>query len=139
MRKKLASLGFALALAASATLAETPAEKDYPSNDLEIIRPPQPSYPSLAALFGLEGMCEVRFDLLAGGSVINVREVTCTHPVFCDAARRGVQDAELRVIDVPGAKYSGERDNIVYPLYFQFSSGDRNWTSGAPCTSDLVS
>lgn len=87
MRKKLASLGFALALAASATLAETPAEKDYPSNDLEIIRPPQPSYPSLAALFGLEGMCEVRFDLLAG-----VRSSTCGRspvPILFSAMRPG--------------------------------------------------
>ena len=141
MLRWMAVMAFAAALWTGLAGAEPVAVDDegYPANDLEILQPPQPEYPGVAAFFGLEGMCEVRFDLLAGGSVVSVREVACTLPVFCAAARKGVMRTKARVIDVPGARSPGERTNIVYPLKFQMSPGERDWKTTKPCTADLVS
>ncbi|MEZ6002483.1 energy transducer TonB [Hyphomonas sp.] len=127
----------ASAMLVDSGLAQTP--QDDVSNDVEIIEPPRPLYPFLAEVLGIEGMCEVRFNLLAGGVLVEIEEIACTHPVFCSAARDSVRQAKFRVIDLPGSKHPGQRNNLVYPMEFKFDDSERTWSGGAPCTSDLVS
>jgi hypothetical protein len=91
---------------------------DHPHNESEVITPPQPVYPSFALFFGLNGYCEVGFDLQNYTSV-RVTSVSCTSKGFCFAAERAVKAASFRVIDVPGAPNPGERKNIVYPMVFK--------------------
>lgn len=131
MLKLLTYSGLAFALGTAVAVAE--------GNDVEIIRPPQPVYPYIAAAWGIEGYCEARFDLLAGGTIVSVQEIACTHPVFCTAARDAILSIEAHVIDVPGAEYPGQRLNLVYPLAFKITPEERDWPAGEPCTSDLVS
>jgi len=140
MWKYLLLAGLGLGFAIGTAVAESSDEEDDgPANDVEVIMPPAPDYPLLANLFGIEGYCEVRFNLIAGGKYVHVETAACTHPIFCEEAQNAIIRAQFRVIDVPGAKYPGERRNIVYPLSFQFEEGDRHWSTPVPCTADLVS
>ena len=139
MLKWTMCMALAMLLVAGGAGAREAADRDGgPPNDVEILQPPRPIYPSLAGIFGIEGMCEVRFNLFGGGAIVEIDEVACTHPVFCDAARDGVRQAEFQVIDSPGTKRPGELNNLVYPLEFKLFPGERHWSQGMPCTSDLV-
>ena len=128
-----------LAVAAGLAIAEPAEEEEGPSNSVEILQAPQPLYPMTAAILGIEGRCEVRFNLLGGGTIVDIDEIACTHPIFCGVSRDAVRNARFRVIDVPGAAYSGERENIVYPLEFKMSEHEVDWPPGETCASDLVS
>lgn len=88
------------------------------NRDLVIIRPPVPSYPSIAASRGLEGDCEVRFDVDSRGRPYNVN-ATCSDAIFKRSAERAVARAEFapRIVDDQPV----ERRNVVYPLAFNLS------------------
>ena len=131
-------VAFAVACWNAAAHGDSSEGKQHPSNDVETLVQPMPEFPQMAAYFGLEGMCQVLFDLRAGGEEIVVREAACTHPLFCKAARQAVEQARFRVIDVPGVKQPGERKNIILPLEFLFEPADHAWTAVVPCSVDLM-
>lgn len=83
------------------------------------IRPPMPRYPRAAAAAGLEGDCEVRFDITPRGSAYNV-VASCTHRVFESEARRSVETAEFLPGIVDGRAV--ETRGAVYPVTFRFNS-----------------
>lgn len=88
------------------------------NRDLVVIRPPVPAYPTGAASRGLEGSCEVRFDVDSRGRPYNVNAV-CSDEVFRRSAERAVARAEFapRIVDDQAV----ERRNVVYPLAFNLS------------------
>lgn len=86
--------------------------------DAQPIRPPLPSYPSRAAERGLEGSCDVRFDVDTRGRPYNI-EADCTDSIFKREAERAVQKVEFAPKIIRGKAV--ERRNVVYPLEFQMS------------------
>ncbi|WP_300376964.1 energy transducer TonB [Henriciella sp.] len=86
--------------------------------DAQPIRPPVPTYPSRAAERGIEGTCDVRFDVDTRGRPYNI-EASCTDSVFRREAERAVSRVEFAPKIVRGQP--AERKNVVYPLEFQLS------------------
>ena len=84
--------------------------------DAQPIRPPVPTYPQRAAERGIEGSCEVRFDVDTRGKPYNI-EATCTDSVFVREAQRAVGRVEFAPKIVRGK--AAERRNVVYPLEFK--------------------
>lgn len=83
--------------------------------DAQPIRPPVPTYPTRAAERGIEGSCEVRFDVDTRGKPYNV-EADCTDSVFKREAERAVSRVEFAPKIIRGQ--AAERRNVVYPLEF---------------------
>lgn len=83
--------------------------------DAQPIRPPLPTYPPRAAERGVEGECEVRFDVNVRGKPYNV-EADCTDRIFVREAVRSVSRVEFAPKIVRGQAV--ERRNVVYPLSF---------------------
>lgn len=83
--------------------------------DAQPIRPPVPTYPSRAAERGIEGSCDVRFDVDTRGRPYNV-EADCTDSIFKREAERAVGRVEFAPKIVRGQ--AAERRNVVYPLEF---------------------
>lgn len=83
--------------------------------DAQPISPPVPQYPQRAAERGIEGSCEVRFDVNARGEPFNV-EATCTDSVFKREAERAVSRVRFAPKIVRGQAL--ERRNVVYPIEF---------------------
>ena len=86
--------------------------------DAQPISPPQVSYPQRAAQRGVEGTCEVRFDVNPRGEPFNV-EATCTDSVFRREAERAVSRVKFAPKIVRGQAVG--RRNVVYPLEFQLT------------------
>ncbi|MEM8615630.1 MAG: TonB family protein [Pseudomonadota bacterium] len=84
--------------------------------DAQPIRPPVPTYPSRAAERGIEGSCDVKFDVDTRGKPYNV-EAECTDRVFQREAIRAVSRVEFAPKIVRGK--AAERRNVVYPLEFK--------------------
>lgn len=84
--------------------------------DAQPIRPPVPTYPTRAAERGIEGTCEVRFDVDTRGRPYNV-QATCSDSVFKREAERAVSRVEFAPKIVRGQ--AAERRNVVYPLEFR--------------------
>ncbi|QYJ00689.1 TonB family protein [Thalassovita mediterranea] len=84
--------------------------------DAQPIRPPVPTYPQRAAERGIEGTCDVRFDVDTRGRPYNV-QANCSDSVFKREAERAVQRVEFAPKIVRGQP--AERRNVVYPLQFQ--------------------
>ncbi|MGB3625255.1 MAG: TonB family protein [Henriciella sp.] len=84
--------------------------------DAQPIRPPVPTYPTRAAERGIEGTCEVRFDVDTRGRPYNV-QATCSESVFKREAERAVSRVEFAPKIVRGQP--AERRNVVYPLDFR--------------------
>ena len=119
------------------------------SHDVQVLRPPVPNYPFLAQLFGLEGICYVRFTVDELGHTAN-HGTTCSKVIFCDAAEAAVFDALFAPKRIEGVPMA--RDNIVYPLEFSLADygpdgeilpepaeEDRDWGSMKPCEEIPVS
>lgn len=87
--------------------------------DAQPIRPPVPVYPTRALTRGLEGACEVRFDVTAKGRPYNIVPM-CSHSVFDDAAKMAVSKSEFLPRVVSGQVI--ERRNVVYPIEFKIKS-----------------
>lgn len=83
--------------------------------DAQPIRPPIPVYPTRAAERGIEGDCEVRFDVDTRGKPYNI-DATCTDSVFKREAERAVSKVEFAPKIVRGKP--AERRNVVYPISF---------------------
>ncbi|MEE2920777.1 MAG: hypothetical protein VYC38_03360 [Pseudomonadota bacterium] len=96
---------------------------DVPSNDVEVVQPPTPEYPGIAAFAGLEGYCEVEFSLFDYGNTLSIEGLSCSHLIFCKSASDGMKAARFRITDVPGAPFPGARDSIVYPVEFAMEDG----------------
>ena len=84
--------------------------------DAQPIRPPTPSFPARAAERGIEGTCDVRFDVDTRGRPYNV-QATCTDSMFTREAERAVSKVEFAPKIVRGK--AAERKNVVYPLSFK--------------------
>ncbi|MAB11114.1 energy transducer TonB [Hyphomonas sp.] len=84
--------------------------------DAQPIRPPVPTYPQRAAERGIEGSCEVRFDVDTRGKPYNI-QATCSDNVFKREAERAVGRVEFAPKIVRGK--AAERRNVVYPLEFK--------------------
>ncbi len=113
-------------------------DDDHPSNDVEVLQPPAPEYPALAAALGAEGYCEVRFSLHNYGKQMSVDGLTCSHLIFCKAAFEGMMASRFKIIDVTGAPIQGARDSIVYPLEFAMEDGDGFDRDGAEMINCLA-
>ncbi len=83
--------------------------------DAQPIRPPLPSYPQRAAERGIEGSCDVRFDVDTRGRPYNV-SAQCTDGVFTREAERAVERVEFAPKIIRGKP--AERKNVVYPISF---------------------
>ena len=83
------------------------------------VRPLMVTYPNSAASRGLEGICEVSFDITPQGLPYNV-EANCTHRVFEDEARRAVSRSEFLPQIING--HAVETHRVVYPLEFRLNS-----------------
>lgn len=88
--------------------------------DAQPIRPPLPTYPSRAQERGLEGSCDVRFDVDVRGKPYNIN-ADCTDNIFKREAERAVSRVEFAPKIVRGK--AAERRNVVYPLEFQMADG----------------
>jgi len=87
--------------------------------DAQPIRPPVVSYPRRAMEKGIEGSCDVRFDVTLKGIPYNI-QADCTDPVFEAAAERAISRVEFIPQIVRGQLV--ERKNVVYPLIFKLES-----------------
>ncbi|MEL6662731.1 MAG: energy transducer TonB [Pseudomonadota bacterium] len=83
--------------------------------DAQPISPPVVQYPTRAAERGIEGECEVRFDVNARGEPFNV-QANCSDSVFRREAERAVSRVRFAPKIVRGQAL--ERRNVVYPLVF---------------------
>ncbi len=86
--------------------------------DAQPIRPPTPSYPQRAAERGLEGTCEVRFNVDTRGRPYDI-VATCSDSAFKSEAERAVGKVEFAPKIVRGK--AAERKNVVYPLEFKLN------------------
>lgn len=84
--------------------------------DAKPISPPQISYPNRAAERGIEGTCNVRFDVSVRGEPYNV-QASCTDSVFRREAERAVERVRFAPKIVRGQ--ATERANVVYPVVFE--------------------
>lgn len=86
--------------------------------DAQPIRAPVPTYPTRAAERGIEGTCEVRFDVDTRGKPYNIA-ASCSDNIFKSEAERAVGKVEFAPKIVRGQ--AAERRNVVYPLEFKLS------------------
>lgn len=109
-----------------------------PEVRVDIVEPPVPHYPPMAAMLGLEGYCEVQV-LIENGSDVHVTATRCTAPVFCYSAHAAVTRAKLVARWEDGA--SADRGDIVYPLEYRLegSAGDVRDRPVADCAEKAVS
>ncbi len=82
---------------------------------IQPIRPPVPVYPTSAITQGLEGVCEVRFDVSPEGKPFNVA-ASCSDAVFVSSAERAMRGVEFAPEIRDGQRV--ERRNVVYPLVY---------------------
>lgn len=82
------------------------------------INPPVPSYPSNAALRGLEGDCKVFFDVDSTGVPFNI-EAECSSDAFKLESERSV--AEVRFNPFIDNGLPRNRRNVVYPLVYNLT------------------
>jgi len=83
--------------------------------DAQPIRPPIPTYPTRAAERGIEGSCDVKFDVDTRGKPKNI-VATCTDSVFKREAEKAVSKVEFAPKIIRGK--AAERRNVVYPIEF---------------------
>ena len=83
--------------------------------DAQPLNQPQPVYPFLAAMFGVQGACDVRFSVDEAGLPFGLR-TSCTAPVFCHEAERAVSRVRFLPKILDG--HPAVRPNIIYPLQF---------------------
>lgn len=80
------------------------------------IAPPIVTYPQRAADRGIEGVCDVTFDVSLKGQPFNVKPI-CSHSVFEREAKRAIQNVSFLPRIRRGQPV--ERRNVVYPLEFE--------------------
>ncbi|MEL6662730.1 MAG: TonB family protein [Pseudomonadota bacterium] len=80
------------------------------------ISPPLPQFPRRMAERGVEGACEVRFNVNARGEPVDI-DADCTDIGFARAAEQAV--ARVRFFPKIVRGQAVERRNVVYPLDFR--------------------
>jgi TonB family protein len=81
--------------------------------------PPDPTYPRRALRDGIEGTCNVRFDVSQTGIPINL-SATCTSAIFKQEAERAVSVIRFTPLQYRGETYI--RRNVLYPLEFSLGA-----------------
>lgn len=84
--------------------------------DAQPLTPPIVAYPNVAADRGIEGDCQVRFDVDVRGRPYNVK-ADCTDSLFRREAERAVSRVQFAAKIAAGE--AQERRNVVYPLAFR--------------------
>ena len=79
------------------------------------ISPPVPQYPQRAAERGIEGDCEVNFDVSARGEPYNIRAL-CSDSIFVRSAEQAVSRVRFAPKIVRGQPV--ERSGVVYPIVY---------------------
>ncbi len=105
-----------LAMGRLQTIAVPPAA--IPDRDARPIRKPDPVYPPKMLARGMEGVCEVRFDVNPRGRPYNI-VADCSDAGFKRAAERAVSQVEFAPKIVRGKP--AMRRNVVYPLEFKIN------------------
>lgn len=82
------------------------------------VRQPLPAYPPRAASRGLEGYCEISFDLDPRGKPYNL-EALCSDPMFRNSSIKAVRSAEFAARIVDGKPIGQE--GLVYPITFKLN------------------
>lgn len=114
-----------------------PADEPRYDPDARPIEPPRPFYPVLASMVRLEGVCIVRFTVNPFGRPVEI-EPSCSHIVFCQAAREGVGRAIFEPARLDGRAVS--RTNVVYPMEFRLGPEDLKVPAELiPCTTQEIS
>ncbi|MBU3919455.1 energy transducer TonB [Hyphomonas sp.] len=91
-------------------------ERKLSNREAQVIRPPKPAYPPEAIVLGIDGTCNVVFDVDIEGIPKNV-VATCSHDVFKEVAEQSVRAIEFSPKIVRGTAV--ERRNVVYPFQFK--------------------
>ena len=104
-----------LVLAVSVCAFSAPASA-HPHNKLDVIVGPQPEFPKDT---NTVARCEVRFDV-SNYSIVEVKQVKCSHPAFCESARASVAEIIVRVTDNNGEEGPGNIRGAVFPLDYSF-------------------
>ncbi|MEM5517098.1 TonB family protein [Henriciella sp. AS95] len=86
------------------------------NRDIQPISPPIVDYPRSLAQRGVEGECEVRFDVDTRGRPYNVSAI-CSHSGFEREATRAVSRVQFAPMVRRGQAV--ERQNVVYPIEFR--------------------
>lgn len=110
------SLLLAIAFAIGGSLSYGVAqESKAPPQDAIPIEIPRPSYPPMAAFFGMIGYCEVVFAVDERGYAFNLY-TSCTDYVFCFQSKKAVNEA----LFTPAYEYGRPRvrANVVYPFEY---------------------
>lgn len=89
--------------------------------DAQPIIPPVPTYPTMAAMLGLQGTCSVHFSVDEQGHPFGL--VTfCTEPIFCYESKRAVSRVKFEPKYEEG--FPVIRTDVVYPLEYTMSDYD---------------
>lgn len=84
--------------------------------DARPISPPVAQYPDRMAQRGIEGRCDVHFNVNVRGEPIDI-EATCSDAGFARAAEQAVSKVRFAPKIVRGQTV--ERENVVYPIEFR--------------------
>jgi len=116
---------FAMVLIAVSNFAVA---QEFDDSDAQPLSPPVPTYPVLAAVLGLDGLCSVRFSVDQQGLPFNLF-TSCTEPVFCYEAKRAVSEVRFKPVYVNG--HPRIREDVVYPIEFRLEQGSPEATERA--------
>lgn len=86
---------------------------------MEVIRNPKPDYPIRAAEKGIEGQCDVQFDIDTKGKPQNVQAI-CTHPYFIGNSEKAIRKMRFEPLSIDGTLY--EMPDYVYPLEYRLAN-----------------
>ncbi|WP_300376967.1 energy transducer TonB [Henriciella sp.] len=87
-----------------------------PNRRVEPLTPPSIAYPRSLASKGVEGLCEVQFDVSPKGKPYNV-DASCSHPGFAREAENAVRRVRFAPEIIDGQARA--RRNVVYPIEFK--------------------
>lgn len=96
----------------------SPIQPNFERQRAEPIRAPRPDFPQIAAIRGISGACDVRFDINPRGEPYNI-SAECTDRVFEREAVRATRQA-LFAAPVRNGTPIGQK-NLVYPIVFQLN------------------
>ncbi|MEM7459546.1 MAG: energy transducer TonB [Pseudomonadota bacterium] len=86
-----------------------------PDYELEVRTPPKPNYPDYAARKGLNGTCEVFFDVDQEGRPQNIQPF-CSHAAFVEESSRAIKKMRYTPFEVEGVRYTVP--GFIYPLEY---------------------
>ena len=122
------------------TLGFAPVAFAKQARDVQVEVWPVGKYPALAAWFGIEGRCDVRFAVDQDGYAFAVQP-SCTHKIFCFDAKRAVSAAIFlpKLVDgVPTVQ-----TNIVFPIDYYLENSTYEYENDhrplKPCEELAVS